>query len=305
VPSLEIIVVDDGSRPSESETCKKVCEKYACVYFKKENGGQGDARNFGVSKASGKYLCFLDQDDFYLPNHHEVLLAFYQKTNVTGWVYGDVCVGDVSGQVVNYGLVEQHSSHPKYCVTQCLKEDMFILPSASLISKKAFDTVGGFDGLMTGYEDDDLFLRMFRFGFSNAYTNQIMEVWCIHENSTSYSVKMNRSRLYYVKKLIKEFPVNLAMDLNYTRDLIAPRFIKWFVGDALKARITDNPDFQEHIAILDSAISLFETYVSDEELIVLKTLASWLTLDKKSLVNSLYASKLAERYSFYQTFFMR
>ena len=56
------------------------------------------------------------------------------------------------------------SAHPKRDVFTCLTMDMFILPSASLIARKAFEAVGGFDENLMGYEDDDLFLRLFGLG---------------------------------------------------------------------------------------------------------------------------------------------
>lgn len=63
--NLEIILVDDGS----PDRCGEICEKYAAKdarinVFHKENGGQGDARNYGVRYASGKYLLFVDSDDY-------------------------------------------------------------------------------------------------------------------------------------------------------------------------------------------------------------------------------------------------
>jgi len=64
--NYEIIVVNDGS----TDNSKKIIEKYEKKYpekikfFSKENGGLSDARNYGVSKAMGEYLCFIDSDDY-------------------------------------------------------------------------------------------------------------------------------------------------------------------------------------------------------------------------------------------------
>ena len=58
----EIIVVNDGS-PDDLDN---VIEKYKnkIKYFKKENGGLSDARNYGVKKAQGEYIVFVDSDDY-------------------------------------------------------------------------------------------------------------------------------------------------------------------------------------------------------------------------------------------------
>ncbi|MDN5396283.1 MAG: glycosyltransferase [Chryseobacterium sp.] len=64
--TIEIIVVDDGSKDGSG----LIIEEYARNFpdkikaFSKENGGLSDARNFGLEKASGKYIGFVDSDDY-------------------------------------------------------------------------------------------------------------------------------------------------------------------------------------------------------------------------------------------------
>ena len=62
---FEAICVNDGS----PDNCEKILKEYEkkdkrIKVFKKENGGLSDARNFGISKATGDYILFLDSDDF-------------------------------------------------------------------------------------------------------------------------------------------------------------------------------------------------------------------------------------------------
>ena len=62
---FEIILVDDGS----TDKSGVICDKYArldsrVVSYHKTNGGLSDARNYGIKRASGKYLAFVDSDDF-------------------------------------------------------------------------------------------------------------------------------------------------------------------------------------------------------------------------------------------------
>ena len=63
--NLEIILVDDGSTDSSGEKCDKWKLKDKRVYvFHKSNGGLSDARNFGLKKAHGEFILFIDSDDY-------------------------------------------------------------------------------------------------------------------------------------------------------------------------------------------------------------------------------------------------
>lgn len=64
--NIEIILVNDGSTDNSGKIAKEYAKKYKdkIIYYEKENGGLSDARNFGVQKAKGKYLAFVDSDDY-------------------------------------------------------------------------------------------------------------------------------------------------------------------------------------------------------------------------------------------------
>ena len=62
---IEIIVVNDGSPDNSQKIIDNYCKKYKNIKsFIKENGGLSDARNFGIEKAQGEYIAFLDSDDY-------------------------------------------------------------------------------------------------------------------------------------------------------------------------------------------------------------------------------------------------
>ena len=60
---LEIILINDGSTDNSETIIKKYDDK-RIKYFKNKNQGIGKTRNFGIDKATGKYIMFLDSDDF-------------------------------------------------------------------------------------------------------------------------------------------------------------------------------------------------------------------------------------------------
>lgn len=63
---IEVIVVNDGSTDNSEVIIKEYTNKYKDVftYYKKGNTGVADTRNFGIEKATGEYIMFLDSDDY-------------------------------------------------------------------------------------------------------------------------------------------------------------------------------------------------------------------------------------------------
>jgi glycosyltransferase involved in cell wall biosynthesis len=72
---IEVILIDDGSNDSTSEICKNyTSENSKFKYFHQENSGPGAARNNGIKHAQGKYIMFLDSDDYLESSELEKLI---------------------------------------------------------------------------------------------------------------------------------------------------------------------------------------------------------------------------------------
>jgi len=73
--NIEIIVVNDGTKDNSEEIINRYLKLYGekIKYYKKKNGGLSSARNYGLSKSSGKYIIFIDGDDYVEPNLIEKL----------------------------------------------------------------------------------------------------------------------------------------------------------------------------------------------------------------------------------------
>ena len=251
---LEVIVVNDGSTDNGAAIASQFAGQLSVTVLNKPNGGQSSARNFGVARASAELIAFLDQDDIWYPDHLDALAEPFQvKRQVPlGWSYSDLDEIDESGNLVSRGVLHKTaSSHPKRELLECLRQDLFILPSASLISRDAFLAVGGFDERLSGYEDDDLFVRLFAAGYQNTYVDRPLSKWRIYSDSTSFSPRMNQSRMTFARKLVAGYPDDALRNTYYARDLIIPRFLhqvaeamrralragKLSVADACKADI--------------------------------------------------------------------
>ncbi|MBR2994465.1 glycosyltransferase [Candidatus Saccharibacteria bacterium] len=78
--NLEFIIIDDGSTDKSGEICDVFAkkEKRAKVFHKK-NGGLSSARNFGIKKARGEYICLVDSDDWVQAEFVEKLVEAVEK----------------------------------------------------------------------------------------------------------------------------------------------------------------------------------------------------------------------------------
>jgi len=236
---IEVIVVNDGSSDGGELMIEAHAAGLPVRLLHQSNQGQSAARNAGVAVATGDCIAFIDQDDRWYPDHLTKLLEPFRSVPGLGWSYSDVDEIDVEGRLVTIGWVRKFGGrHPKDTLVNLLSEDMYILPSASLVLREAFLRCGGFDPRLSGYEDDDLFLRLFRAGWRHAYIPEPLSQWRIHAGSSSHSRRMTASRDIYAAKLIEAYPDEPLLGRFYKRDCIAPRFFRATLNEYLFALST-------------------------------------------------------------------
>ncbi|MFG1375973.1 glycosyltransferase family 2 protein [Xanthobacter autotrophicus] len=237
-PADEIIVVDDGSTDDGPAIVEEMALHHPITLLRKANGGQSSARNLAIRHTTCSHVAFLDQDDAWYEEHLEILKRPFTQghTRRLSFVYGNLDLIDRKGRLFMQGCLSQIvSPQPKRSLGDCLRHDMFILPGATLASKQAMIDAGLFDERLSGYEDDDLFVRMFALGMRSIYLNVAVTRWRIYSGSTSYSPRMARSRMIYFGKLVEMFPDDPLIGLFLSRDAIAPRFLGLLTSEFMVA----------------------------------------------------------------------
>src|SRR5688572_7424654 len=64
VPGVEVVIADDGSTEDIEAVARSIA---GVVYVRQANAGPAKARNTGFAASSGRYVCFLDSDDHWIP----------------------------------------------------------------------------------------------------------------------------------------------------------------------------------------------------------------------------------------------
>lgn len=114
--NLELILVDDGS----PDSCPSICEKYKQMdsrikVIHKKNGGLSDARNEGLKIAKGKWVTFIDSDDYV---GTDFLKELYKAAVLNK---ADISICDYSTVVDNNGLEKRSSSVLELSNIECLE----------------------------------------------------------------------------------------------------------------------------------------------------------------------------------------
>ena len=107
----EIIVVDDGSKDDSAQRVVDYASSHPNVtLIRKENGGVSSARNVGIERATGKYLMFIDADDYVVPGGIGSALEMMQKYDADILKFGYRCVQ--SDSPMDTELIDVKDSNP-------------------------------------------------------------------------------------------------------------------------------------------------------------------------------------------------
>lgn len=85
--NVEILLINDGSKDNSEQLINTLVENHSSIKgFHKQNGGVAAARNYGIERASGEFVAFCDQDDFWLPTKLSKQVPLFENPKV-GVVY--------------------------------------------------------------------------------------------------------------------------------------------------------------------------------------------------------------------------
>lgn len=165
--SYEIIVIDDGS--SENLYEMKIMKNKKIKYFRNENHGVAYSRNFGMRKSSGKYVAFLDSDDFWDKMKLEYQVEFMEKNQLKWSQHNYYYVNeDGTEKIKQIDTYKYRFAPNKFQFTSFKVQTSCFMVDREFVLKNDFK----FDEKKTYGEDNEFYYQMLKktpLGFINRY----------------------------------------------------------------------------------------------------------------------------------------
>ena len=163
--NIEIIIINDKS---DDENYYSYDFKPARIIHLEKNTKEmfgkpsaGYVRSIGMQNATGQYLAFLDDDDYWMPEKLEKQNMIMNEENVD-FCYCAKYIIVLGKNRKRYSLVKPRSRN----LHKSIMQDNFIGTTSSILVKKSvLDNIGGFDPNLTALQDYDLYIRIISKGF--------------------------------------------------------------------------------------------------------------------------------------------
>ena len=217
--SFEVLIVDDGSEDNSIKIAENTFNgNRQFTVYKKENGGLSDARNFGIEKAQGLYLAFLDSDDFYD-------IYFLEK------MYQKIISDNVDIVICDYQLVDEKYKYiqtKEVKIYQSLNGEKAFLNNIKaeginsgvwnkLYKKTLFDDIRYPVGIY--YEDHATTYKLLLASSKISFVPEVLFYYVQREGSITNSInKKNIDDRFFVLKSMKEYLIQNNKYYNYKRD---------------------------------------------------------------------------------------
>ena len=213
--NYNIICIDDGSNDESLKVLREYESKNSIIkVFTQKNSGIAETRNFGINHITGKYVAFVDSDDFVSNDYAQKLLKISYETNA---------------DIVRCNYYEYNVEKERIIKTAKEKKNIVIKGQIGkeILDYKGYPWGGIFKAELwrdiqfpNGFWYEDMIIRMilFRKAKKFAYINDKLYYYCVHKNNISKKIEKTTDtkcldHYYLVKQLVNlSESIGLQMD---------------------------------------------------------------------------------------------
>ena len=269
---LEVIVVDDCSTDGTEALVKGYDDPRVRYFGHQVNRGASAARNTGLEKAEGKYVAFLDSDDWWKPAKLEKQLERMDSSGLSPClVYTGIRVVDAEGNTKWF--IEPADRGDLSGVL--LEENVVGSTSSVLVKRLSLEEIGGFDEALPSRQDLDLYLRLSHLCKFD-YIKEPLTVQRRHENTITEDLQ---AKIEGRETLYEKIEPELREDRRKMARYLYDTGVLYFqVGDYRRGRgyifrsIKNFPSWRGFSALLTS---LFGGYFYRRTSSLKRTLVRW------------------------------
>ena len=200
---IEVIIVDDGSTDNSIKICEEFKDPRIKIY-KKDNGGASSARNYGIYKAKGKYLTFIDSDDLYESNYINNMYQ-YKEYDLVICGIRKVINGNDNNIFAEFEYKDKEEITNN--IINIINSSMLNSPVNKLYHKEIItQNELLFDCSMEIGED---------YNFNFKYLSHCQSVKCIRDCLYVYLVRNNSISSKRIKNIIEKRKINIDLTEDY------------------------------------------------------------------------------------------
>ena len=248
---LEFILINDGSTDSSEDIIKSYKDK-RIKYFKNKNQGIGKTRNFGIDKATGKYLMFLDSDDYLDINACEKLYnkAIKEKSDLV--VFDFYRVEETLKEVtINNFKSSSLKENPNLLL------DINLGPCNKLIKRELIDKSNTRFNEELKYEDTPFVTEIIKNANKISKLNEYLHYYVIHSNSET---TVRDERVFDIIKIIDIIREQYKNE-KYIEDVINKLTVRTLTNYTIQQQV--QKDIKVGMKFIDEAFSYMKKNIPD------------------------------------------